>query len=283
MKPLHRLTRPVLLLGLGVLVAGFNSIEALFAPSSELWPRWQAHDPASSERIDHTAWDGLLQAHLQRAPDGINRFAYGSVGAEDREALAGYIDGLTSQPISAYNRSEQFAYWINLYNALTVQVVLDHYPVDGIRDIDISPGLFADGPWDAELVTVEGEALTLNDIEHRILRPIWQDPRIHYAVNCAALGCPNLQDRAFTGDNSDALLDAAARAYVNHPRGAVVNADGLLVSSIYIWFAEDFGQDDSAIIEHLWRYAEGELATGLAQTKEIDDHAYDWSLNDAEG
>ncbi len=87
-------------------------------------------------------------------------------------------------------RAEQFPFWINLYNALTVKVVLDHYPVEIIRDIDISPGLFADGPWGKKLVTVEGEALSLDDIEHRILRPIWKDPRLHYVLNCAALGVP---------------------------------------------------------------------------------------------
>ena len=137
----------------------------------------------------------FLAQHLRTGEDGIARIGYGAVSDEDRKSLDAYIAALAGHPGSrrALNRAEQQAYWINLYNALTVQVILDHYPVESIRDIDISPGLFADGPWGKKLVTIEGEAVSLDDIEHRILRPIWKDPRIHYAVNCASIGCPNLQ------------------------------------------------------------------------------------------
>ena len=138
----------------------------------------------------------------------------------NKRRLNSYVAGLTAIPISRYNRSEQRAYWINLYNALTVKLVLEHYPIGSIRDIDISPGLFADGPWKRKLVEVENEVLSLNDIEHRILRPIWRDPLIHYAVNCASVGCPNLLTMAFTAANTDDLLNAAALDYINSPRGA---------------------------------------------------------------
>lgn len=173
------------------------------------------------------------------------------------------------------------AYWINLYNALTMQVVLEHYPVDSIRDIDISPGWFSDGPWGAKLVGVEGEQLTLDDIEHRILRPIWQDPRIHYAVNCAAVGCPNLQPEPYEGETVDEQLDRAARAYVNHPRGATVTGGDLVVSSIYAWYEEDFGGSEQGVIDHLTAFAEPPLDRMLADFSAIDDDRYDWSLNDA--
>ena len=162
-------------------------------------------------------------------------------------------------------------------------VVLDHYPVDGIRDIDISPGLFADGPWDKKLVEIEGEAVSLNDIEHRILRPVWRDPRIHYAVNCAAIGCPNLQPTAYTAANTDALLDEAARAYVNHPRGARVEDGKLIVSSIYVWFQDDFGGDNAGVIHHLTRHADAGLRTQLSGVASIYTHHYDWLLNDTAG
>ena len=102
---------------------------------------------------------------------------------------------LSGVAIGGYAPDEQRAFWINLYHALTVRVILSHYPVSGIREIDISPGLFARGPWDRKLIPVEGVELTLNDIEHRILRPIWRDPRVHYALNCASLGCPDLRRR----------------------------------------------------------------------------------------
>ena len=262
-------------------LGGIDSFEALFAPSSDLWPRWQAHDPSATTRLDHGVWDGLVTRYRREAPDNIARFAYGAVTEADRRALDGYIASLAATPVSGLARPEQFAYWVNFYNALTVQVVLDHYPVDSIRDIDISPGLFASGPWDKELVTVEGEEVSLNDIEHRILRPIWNDPRLHYVINCAALGCPDLPPQALTAENTETLLDEGARRYVNHPRGVTVTGDRIAVSSIYAWFSEDFGREDQAILAHLRQHAAPALAQRLAGLKAIADHDYDWRLNDA--
>lgn len=249
------------------------------APSAELWPRWQAHDPSSAARIDHAAWNRLLAAYARPQAGSVTRFDYRTVSSDDRAALEAYIADLAKTPISRYSRAEQFAYWVNLYNAVTVDVVLDHYPVRSIRDIDISPGLFANGPWGAKLVTVEGEALSLDDIEHRILRPIWRDPRIHYVVNCAAIGCPNLQTVALTADNAERLMEEAAAAYVNHPRGARIGSRGLVVSSIYAWFEEDFGGSEAGVLNHLRRYAKPELAAKLRGRTGYAQHRYDWSLN----
>jgi hypothetical protein len=262
------------------LVFTLPSMTASAAPEAELWERWTAHNAASTATIDHSAWERFLRANLVRGRDGINRLAYGRVTAADRSALARYLDALAVVPISRYTRDEQLAYWVNLYNALTVKVVLAHYPVDSIRDIDISPGFFADGPWDRKLVKIEGEAVSLNDIEHRILRPIWRDPRIHYAVNCASIGCPNLHATAFTAANSDSLLEAAAREYVNSPRGTLIDGESLTVSKIYAWFQEDFGNSDRNVIKHLARYAKPDLAMALRRITEIGGYQYDWSLND---
>ena len=250
------------------------------APAAELWGRWAMHDPESTLAVDHDAWDGFVATYVAEGDDGINRVAYGRVNEVDRTGLANYISRLAETPVSKLNRAQQLPYWINLYNALTVRVILDHYPVDSIRDIDISPGLFADGPWGKKLLTIEGEEVGLDDIEHRILRPIWRDPRIHYAVNCASIGCPNLQTTAFTADNADDLLTEAARAYINHPRGARVEDGKLTVSSIYDWFEADFGGTDETVIAHLKRYADGTLKNALDDATEIDGYAYDWTLND---
>lgn len=251
------------------------------APDADLWPRWTAHDPMSPAVIDHKTWDGLLARFVRAGPDGSNRFAYGRVGANDRATLDSYVDSLAGKAIGGFARPEQKAYWINLYNALTVRVVLDRYPVGSIRDIDISPGLFADGPWGAELVSVEGEALTLDDIEHRILRPVWRDPRVHYALNCAAVGCPQLAGDAYTGAAVERQLDLAARAFVNHPRGVESTRDGVSLSRIYDWYADDFGADRSALFAHLSRFASPPLAAILARRPRIAGYRYDWALNDA--
>jgi hypothetical protein len=252
---------------------------ALAAPQAELWPRWQANDPTSREAVDYSSWSELLMRHVRSAKGASTRFDYASVTAKEREQLNGYVQKRASERISACNPNEQMAYWINLYNALTVQVVLEHWPVSTIRDIDISPGLFSSGPWGKKLITVEGEAVSLDDIEHRILRPIWMDPRIHYAVNCASIGCPDLRAKAFSADTLDADLDAAARSFINHPRAVMVEGTGVKVSSIYEWFKADFGGDDRAVIEHLRQYAEPALRKQLEQVHSVNAHHYDWTVN----
>lgn len=260
-------------------LSGFTSVEKLFAPSADPWPRWEKHNPGSTAKIDFSAWDTLLKRYVRPGADGVNRVDYAAFGRSDKATLSKVIRDLSSLPISTYNRGEQFAYWVNLYNAVTVQVILDHHPVESIRDVDISPGLFSDGPWGRELVTVEGEALSLNDIEHRILRPVWRDPRIHYAVNCASIGCPNLATQAYEAERLEVMLEAAAKAYINDPRGVSISGKKVTVSKIYDWFQEDFGGSTRSVLAHLKRYAAPALAERLEAIGDIDDARYDWSLN----
>jgi hypothetical protein len=250
------------------------------APKAELWVRWQKFDPASKQKIDHSAWDRFLKVNVVAPhPSGINRLRYQSVGPEDQKLLNDYLQTLQATPIANFSLNEQKAYWINLYNALTVELILSRFPVASIRDINISPGLLERGPWGAKLITVEGERLSLDDIEHRILRPIWRDPRIHYALNWASLGSPNLQPTAYTGENTDALLEKGAREFINHPRGVAIQKGKLQVSSIYVWFQEDFGRDAEELMERWQQYAEPSLADALEKYQGGLTHDYDWRLN----
>lgn len=251
------------------------------APKAELWPRWTVHDPASTHAVDHSAWGRFLGTYVSRGPDGIARVAYGRVTPAERAALQAYLAALQATDIDRLARPEQLAFWINLYNALTVETVLAHHPVASIRDIRISPGLFASGPWGKKLARVAGEALSLDDIEHRILRPIWRDPRIHYAVNCASLGCPDLAVEPFEAARIEAQLDAAAAGFVNHPRGVSFDGSRLRVSSIYDWFRADFGGDEAGVIAHLQHHAAPDLRARLAGAARVSGHFYDWALNDA--
>lgn len=262
-----------------VLAVALAAPAARAAPEAELWQRWTAHDPDSQRTVDHAPWNAFLATYVTPHEEGANRVDYEAVTPADRERLSTYIRGLGEIQVSRLGRPEQLAYWINLYNAVTVRTVLDHLPVDSIRDIDISPGLFADGPWGAKLVTVEGEELSLDDIEHRILRPIWQDPRIHYAVNCAALGCPDLIPRAYRAADIETVLSDNARAFINDPRGVRMADGDLVASSIYKWFRDDFGGDDEGVIAHLLQYAQGGIRATLETAEDIDGYAYDWSLN----
>jgi Protein of unknown function, DUF547 len=265
---------------LAILLA-FASGSARAAPSAEPWARWTAHDETNRAAIDHGDWSRFLARYRRVGADGIARVAYGAVTAADRAGLAGYLDRLAGIAIGRYGRAEQLAYWLNLYDALVVKLVLDHYPVASIRDIDISPGWFARGPWAAKLVAVEGVPLSLDDIEHRILRPIWRDPLIHYGVNCAALGCPDLPTEAFTAENVGDLLERAAGRFINGSRGVRIVAGRLRLSSLYDWYETDFGGGEAEVIEHLRHYAAPPLAAALARIGRVDGYDYDWRLNDA--
>lgn len=261
----------------GLLMVSWTAANA--APKADLWARWQMHDPAATVRFDHGEWSRLIAAYTDLSPAKVTRFDYGRVAKADKAALDAYVARLAATPISRFNRGEQFAYWVNFYNALTVKVILDHYPVKSIRDIDISPGWFADGPWGAKLVTVEGEKVSLDDIEHRILRPIWKDPRIHYVVNCASIGCPDIPPVALTAENAEKQLNDGAVRYVNHPRG-VNAADGrVVVSSIYSWFEADFGGSEAGVLDHVRKFANADLKSRLKGRDGYDDHDYDWRLN----
>jgi hypothetical protein len=262
--------------------SGFRSFEALAAPSADPWRRWQAADPNNPAEIGFAAWDNLLQRYLVPSQNGINLFRYGFVTAADKVRLDDLVAGLAALPISTYKRAQQRAYWINLYNAVTVKVVLAHYPVDSIMDINISPGFFSFGPWDKKLLQIEGEAVSLNDIEHRILRPLWNDPRTHYALNCASIGCPNLDTRAYTAEDMEVRLNAAVGAFINHPRGVRFEDGELVVSSIYDWFIADFGDDEAGVIAHLRQYAKPALAEKLVKHGRLDRTTYDWRLNGAD-
>jgi len=256
------------------------SFIALAAPSADLWPHWSANDAGNLESISHQSWDEFLKKYVTTDSDGLNRLPYAAIAAEDKTALDTYIRSLEALSISSYNRNEQRAYWANLYNAVTVKVVIEAQPVASILDIKLSSGFFSKGPWKKKQLKIEGQEVSLDDIEHRILRPIWNDPLTHYAVNCASVGCPNLQDYAFTAENMEKNLTRAAFDFINNHRGVQINADGeLIVSSIYSWFKADFGKSDKAVIAHLIRYAKPSLAEQLSKLDEIEDDQYNWKLN----
>jgi Protein of unknown function, DUF547 len=251
------------------------------APQADLWPRWQAHDPDAMRQIDHGAWEEFLLRYVRIGADGRGRVAYGEVTPADRSLLDGYIDRLAAAPISRYNRAEQLAYWINLYNALLVRVVLAHYPIASLRDLGGKSSPWTGTPWTEPRIEVEGMLVSLSDIEHRILRPIWQDPRVLYALSCGALGCPSLQPEPFRAERLEQQLNDAAMAYINDP-GCIRMADEVLeVSSLFRWYEADFGGSERAIINHLMAYADPQLAMRLQKFNRITAAAFDWRLNDA--
>jgi hypothetical protein len=217
---------------------------------------------------------------------------------EHRGALDRAVAELAS-PAAAqepnWTREQRMAFWINAYNAFTLRVIVDHYPIragwftlqprNSIRQID---GVWTELTWEAG-----GRTVTLDDIEHRILRPTFGDARIHFAVNCASMSCPPLADRPYRAESLDTQLDGAARTYLASAEGLRIDGDTLRVSRIFDWYGEDFvprfaplvsGERDEterAILGVIGRYgppAAVRLAdSGMARIAFLP---YDWSLND---
>ena len=262
---------------LSVFFLSLNSVYA--APKADLWAFWQKSAESSAAVYDHSPFQKIIDKLVTSGKDGINRVAYAKFSADDKKALSTYIADLEKSDPANYSRKEQKAFWINLYNALTIKVVLDHYPVKSITDIDISPGFFSFGPWDKKLLKISNQEVSLNDIEHRILRPIWKDERIHFAVNCASLGCPNLSREVFTAENTDKLLDGARKEYLNHPRGiSEIKKGKVTLSSIFDWYSVDFGKSEKEVLKYLSRFIDGKKAEAL-QAADIS-YDYDWKLNE---
>ncbi|MBX2882169.1 MAG: DUF547 domain-containing protein [Granulosicoccus sp.] len=245
---------------------------------AELDARWAGSVETSDQIVDHSLWQTILDDYLVTDTDsGVNLFDYAGLLDDGRESLDRYINDLSSIDPLLLSRVEQKPYWINLYNAVTVALILDNYPLASITEIKGKVGSF--GPWDNDSVAVNNIALSLNDIEHRIIRPLFNDYRIHFAVNCASIGCPSLSADVFTSANTDQLLDAAAAAFVNHPRGVNFSDSRLQLSSLFDWYANDFGANHTQLLQTLSQHAKAETSRALKQYTGSTDYRYDWSLN----
>lgn len=262
--------------GISLIILSQN---ASAAPQSALIDFWFTSDESSTSTIDHQAWQDFLDQYIVSEASGINLLKYSAVSKNDQKALKAYIDTLQAIDPRQHNRSEQIAYWINLYNALTVDVVLDAYPSKSI--LKIGGSFFSPGPWSKKYLKIAGQKVSLNDIEHGVLRPIWKDSRIHYAVNCASYSCPNLSATAFTAENTEEQLTNAAKDYINNPRGIKVDGEDLLLSKIFDWYQVDFGNNENELLEQLATHAEPKLAERLLNHDGDIDYDYDWSLNEA--
>ena len=275
LRALARQCRALFTLCLWCTVAiGSASVSA--APDANPWALWDRSDENNSAAIDHSAWQTILDDYVVTLADDRTTFRYQAVTEAHKTLLAGYLQQLAGIDPRDFNRATQMAYWINLYNALTIQVVLDHPSKNSI--LRMGGGWLPRGPWDDDVIAVAGQKLTLNDIEHRILRPLWQDHRIHFAVNCASIGCPNLADQAFSAAQLEQQLQAAERAFLGHPRGLTMVDGELQLSSIFDWYMEDFGKSREELLQYL------ASASGQPALTDYDgdiDFQYDWDLNGA--
>lgn len=219
--------------------------------------------------VDNTRYAELLEKYVH---DGVVN--YRDLKTEELK-LDQYLDLLNRTNPNELAQNEQFAFYMNAYNACTLKLILEHYPVKSIKDIG---GLFR-SPWKVKFCKVGGETLTLDDIEHKILRPRFQDARVHFAINCAAKDCPPLISLPYQGTTLDQQLDANTRAFLNNPAKTYLEGDTLWVSSIFKWFGEDFSNDPLSFV---LTYAESDFKQRLEAGKDrikVKYLKYDWSLN----
>ncbi len=246
--------------------------------SAEQDTRFATYSESSEQVVDHDEWQLILDDYLVSDTDsGVNLFDYSGLIDDGREPLDQYVDSLTAIDPLGLNRHEQMSYWLNLYNALTVQLIINHFPTASITTLGSNPLEF--GPWNEVAANVNGVDLSLNDIEHRIIRPLYDDYRIHFAVNCASIGCPNLAVDAFTAENLDDQLDEAASEYLNHPRGVRFEGEQLHLSSLFDWYADDFGDNQQAVLATLSNHTDPSVTEALTGFSGDPVYYYDWGLN----
>jgi len=224
----------------------------------------------SATVVDHEPYGVLLKAHVR---NGVVDYK----GLKSREAeLDRYLDMLASVNSTTLSRDERFAFFINAYNAWTLKLILSGYPgIESIKDL----GSIFKSPWKKKISRIDGERVTLDHIEHDILRPTFKDPRVHFAINCAAFSCPPLQSDPFLGATLDEQLDRATRSFINNPERNYLKGHILYVSRIFKWFGEDFNDD---IVGFFMRYARADLKEQLEKQKggiKVKYLPYDWSLN----
>jgi hypothetical protein len=263
-----------------VLIGSAGTLRAADQPTHPL----ARSTPGATAVIDHAPFDRLLKAYVVKSPDGINRVDYPRFRSEGRDALKTYVRDLQRHDPTALGPEEHAAFFINLYNAVTLDAVLDRYPVRSIKEVRLADasGAEQEGPWKAPLAAVAGHKLSLDEIGGGVLRPslMKRDPRGHYLLNCLSIGCPNLLDEAMTGARLEGQMATAATAFVRHPRGLAVAGGRARASSLFDWYATDFG-GPSGVIAHMADVGGAEVAARLAGITAIAEHDYDWALADA--
>lgn len=220
-----------------------------------------AKDTLHKEVFDHSGFHALLQKNV--SPDGNVNY---TVFKQDRTVLRMYLNALSRKtPTDSWSKQEKLAYWINAYNAMTIDLIIRNQPINSIKDIK--------NPWKQSLWKL-GEAMyNLDEIEHQILRKM-DDPRIHFAINCASFSCPILLNEAFTANSVDAQLDTLTKRFVNDTKRNTITPKAITISKIFKWFSKDFKKNQT-LIEFLNTYA----AITINRNATINYMDYNWELN----
>ncbi len=221
--------------------------------------------------VQHGEWDALVKKHVSK-----NGMVDYQGFLKDKKQLQVYLDRLSAnRPTSKWSKNEKMAFWINAYNAFTVKLILDNYPIKSIKDI--KRGIpFVNSVWDIAFIPMGKEKIDLNYIEHTILRKEFKDPRIHAAINCASFSCPLLRNEAYYASRLDEQLNDAMRKFVNDSQRNQLDKSNIKISKIFSWFAGDFKLNGSSVVDYLNKYAKKRVQPNA----KIDFLEYQWELND---
>ena len=218
---------------------------------------------APLELFDHKTWDNLIHENVAENGD-VNYKGFKS----NWSILRGYIADLSKQlPQDDWSKEDKLAYWMNAYNAMTIDLILRNYPVASIKDIK--------NPWDQRLWKLGAKWYNLNEIEHQILRKMG-DARIHFGINCASFSCPPLLNEAFTASKVNEQLDLLSVRFVNDKQRNIITEDKIQVSKIFSWFSKDFKQNGGDLISFLNKYSKTPISS-KAKKSFVD---YNWDLNE---
>jgi len=222
-------------------------------------PTGQVKEIKEEAAFSHQVFDDLLRKHVS----STGKVNYTGL-KQDQAKLKTYLAQLEAQAVEgSWSKNKKLAYWINAYNAYTIDLIIRNYPLKSITDLE------GGKPWDKKFIKLNGQTLSLNNIENDIIRPTFKDARIHFAVNCAAKSCPPLMNKAWTESNLQSELEKRTRTFINNSAYNTVSSGSATISKIFEWYAVDFGN----LNDYLAKYSEVNGATKISYNE------YDWSLN----
>ncbi|MEM1226189.1 MAG: DUF547 domain-containing protein [Planctomycetota bacterium] len=257
------------------LVLLLGSCESTLAGSNIYLGQRTTPSSISMNDVDHGVWSELVSTYVD--DQGLVNYRAWLASKRDRGRLTTYLSHLSSASHDvAASRSAKLAFWINAYNAVTVEGILREYPTSSIRNHTAK--LFGYNIWDDLQLYVGGVAHSLNEMEHEILRPMGE-PRIHFAIVCASMGCPRLLNEAYTAENLDKQLQRNAKHFFAQPANFKLSGSNVQVSSILKWFSDDFGTSDPAVLRRIRPWLEPADAAKLRETATLSYLSYDWSIN----
>lgn len=212
-------------------------------------------------QVDYNAYDQILSQNV--SPTG--KVDYTALIKNDKSELNQFLEELSATDPDKLNRDQRLAYWINAYNAFTIQLIVEHWPVNSIKDI-------AQGePWDKKWIKLNGNTYSLNQIENEIIRPEFKDARIHFAVNCAAKSCPPLLNEPYLSNKLNQQLDSQTKKFLNNSNYNQLSENSIQISSIFDWYKDDFGN----VIDFINKY----VKTTIKSDATIRYTTYNWNLN----